>query len=138
MLDTKRLIAEVAARNGIRVDPDDPAFALVTLVQLVLEETHQQLNDEVRASMAEFERSIQKVEIRAGKTIAECVKDAATDFAAQLQARLEDSAAKNANAAVRAQVVQQRSIVYRSAAIGLITGLVFFIVGLWIGIYYNR
>jgi hypothetical protein len=61
MLDTKRLIAEVAARNGIRVDPDDPAFALVTLVQLVLEESSRQISDDVRASIAEFERSVQKV-----------------------------------------------------------------------------
>ena len=53
MLDTKRLIAEVAARNGIRVDPDDPAFALVTLVQLVLEESSRQITDDMRASIAD-------------------------------------------------------------------------------------
>ena len=35
----ERLIAEVAARNGIRIDPADPAFALVTFVELVLEES---------------------------------------------------------------------------------------------------
>ena len=29
MQDVKRLISEVAAQNGIRVEPDDPLFALV-------------------------------------------------------------------------------------------------------------
>jgi len=31
MQDVKRLISEVAAQNGIRVEPDDPLFALVTI-----------------------------------------------------------------------------------------------------------
>src|SRR5919205_361322 len=85
MLDTKRLIAEVAARNGIRIDPDDPAFALVTLVQLVLEESSRQITDDVRASIADFERSMQKAETRAGKVLAERVKEAAHDFTVELQ-----------------------------------------------------
>ena len=94
MLDTKRLIAEVAARNGIRIDPDDPAFALVTLVQLVLEESSRQISDDVRASIVEFERSVQKVETRAGRMLAERVKEAATEFSVQLQQQLEESAPK--------------------------------------------
>ena len=39
MPDIQRLIAEVSARHRIRVEPDDPALALVTLNQLVLEES---------------------------------------------------------------------------------------------------
>jgi hypothetical protein len=31
MIDQKHLIGQVAAKNGIRLEPDDPAFALVTL-----------------------------------------------------------------------------------------------------------
>ena len=31
MIDQKQLIGQVAAKNGIRLEPDDPAFALVTL-----------------------------------------------------------------------------------------------------------
>jgi len=46
MLDVKRLIAEVAARNGIRIDPDDPAFCLVTLKQMVSEEAGQKMRQE--------------------------------------------------------------------------------------------
>lgn len=46
MLDVKRLIAGVAARNGIRIDPDDPAFCLVTLKQMVSEEAGQKMRQE--------------------------------------------------------------------------------------------
>ena len=65
MIDVNRLIGEVAARNGIRVEPGDPAFALVTLNQLVLEETARQLTDEVRSGIAEFTVAVQKTETQA-------------------------------------------------------------------------
>src|SRR5262249_19047875 len=94
MLDTKRLIGEVASRNGIRVEPDDPAFALVTLNQLVLEETARQLREEIRASLGDFEQAVQKVETRAGQVIAERVREAAAQFASQLQSELSAAALK--------------------------------------------
>jgi hypothetical protein len=138
MLDAKRLIAEVAARNGIRVDPDDPAFALVTLAQIALEDTCRQLNDQVRANIAEFERSTQKVETRAGKVLAERVNEAAAAFAAELQSSLEEAARKNAAAEAQVEMKHHRSKVYWFAAIGVIAGISLFMVGLWIGIRWNR
>lgn len=39
MIDQKQLIGQVAAKNGIRLEPDDPAFALVTLNEAVLQHT---------------------------------------------------------------------------------------------------
>ena len=41
--DVNALIGEVAARHGITLRPDDPAFALVTVNQLVLEQTMTEL-----------------------------------------------------------------------------------------------
>ena len=38
MQDVKRFDREVAALNGIRVEPDDPLFARVTINRTVLEE----------------------------------------------------------------------------------------------------
>ena len=49
MQDVKRLISEVAAQNGIRVEPDDPLFALVTINRIVLEEATQKLQDQIQA-----------------------------------------------------------------------------------------
>lgn len=137
MLDTKRLIAEVAARNGIRIDPDDPAFALVTLVQLVLEESSRQISDEVRAGIAEFERSVQKVETRAGRVLAERVKEAATEFSVQLQQQLEQSIPKTALAATPLRETRRKARSYRSIAIGALAAIAVFMVGVWIGIHWN-
>ena len=138
MLDTKRLIAEVAARNGIRIDPDDPAFALVTLVQLVLEESSRQISEDVRASIAEFERSVQKVETRSGRMLAERVKEAAAEFSVQLQEQLEQLRPKSAIAATQVRESRRRPRSYRSIAIGAVAAIAVFMVGVWIGIHWTR
>jgi hypothetical protein len=138
MLDTKRLIAEVAARNGIRIDPDDPAFALVTLVQLVLEESLRQISEEVRANIAEFDRSVQKVETRAGRMLAERVKEAAAEFSAQLQHQLEQSRPKGAIAATDVREARRRPNSYRPIAIGAVAAIAVFMVGVWMGIHWPR
>ena len=80
MIDIKRLVAEVAARDGIRVEPGDPAFALVTLNQLVLEDAVEQISEQIRAGMAEFAEAVHKTEARAGKVLAEQVKEVAAEL----------------------------------------------------------
>jgi hypothetical protein len=69
-VDVKALIGEVAARNGIRLEPGDPAFALVTLNQLVLEEAVRDLVAEIRAATADFEAAAERVQGLAGATLA--------------------------------------------------------------------
>ena len=138
MLDTKRLIAEVAARNGIRVDPDDPAFALVTLVQLVLEESSRQITDDVRASIAEFEQSVQRVETRAGKVLAERVKEAAHEFTVQLQQTLDESRSKGAVNAAPVQTPRRKPEAHRYVAIIGAVAIAVFTIGVWIGLHWNH
>jgi hypothetical protein len=75
----EKLIGEVAARNGIRIEPDDPAFALVTLNQLILEEVVQNLVDQIRAATADFELAAERVQSRAGAMLAKEISGRATD-----------------------------------------------------------
>src|SRR4051812_6631310 len=74
MLDEKRVINEVAARNGIRIDADDPFFASATMVQLALEETLQIVEERFRKTIAEFESHIRHAERSAGKAVAQEAK----------------------------------------------------------------
>jgi hypothetical protein len=80
MLDVKRLIGEVAAQNGIRLEPDDPAFALVTLNQLVLEETAKRVCDHVSITLAQFTESLSRGEHLAGRALAQEIKIVAADI----------------------------------------------------------
>jgi hypothetical protein len=65
-----RLIAEVAARHGVLLKRDDAAFALVTLNQLVLEDEIKNLAVEIRVATADFESAFERVQTRAGATLA--------------------------------------------------------------------
>src|SRR5215469_8647853 len=88
-IDIQRLIGEVAARDGIRVEPGDPAFALVTLNQLVLEDAVKQIGEHIQSGIAEFTEAVQITESRAGKMLAEDVRDAAAQVREELQRDVE-------------------------------------------------
>src|SRR5580698_5233119 len=91
MLEVSRLIAEVHERHGIRLDPDDVGFALVTLNQLVLEELAQRLQEGVCLGIAQFNEVVQKTETRAGKSLAQYVKAAAAEIREELQRDIENA-----------------------------------------------
>jgi len=84
-IDVRRLIAEVAARNGVRVEPDDPAFALVTLNQLVLEDFVTRMDERIRLGIAEFMDAVYKTEARAGKILGAEVRESAAAIREELQ-----------------------------------------------------
>lgn len=86
MLDLQHLIGEVAAKNGIRLEPNDPAFAIGTLNQLVLEETVAGLIENVSSILMQFAESLSKTERRAGAMLAQDARNAATEIKAMLLA----------------------------------------------------
>src|SRR4051812_8694401 len=69
------LIGEVAARTGIKLGRDDPAFALVVLNQLMLRSEVDQLVAEVRRSISEFEKAADIIQARAGSTLAKELRE---------------------------------------------------------------
>lgn len=91
MLDVKALIGEVAARNGVRLEADDPAFALVTLNELVLEQVVNNLIRQVQAAAAEFELSVQKLQNRTGVVLAQELRRSIAAFRAELPAEPRSS-----------------------------------------------
>lgn len=122
MLDVKRLIGEVAAQNGIRLEPDDPAFALVTLNQLVLEETAKRLCDQVSITLAQFTESLSKGEHLAGKALAHEIRAVSVEIRTDLAADLHQMQSAN-----RAHTVNVSSYIW--LAIGMLTGTALTAVG---------
>jgi hypothetical protein len=88
-VDTRVLAAKVFERHGIALKEDDPAFALVTLNELILRELMNELLKDVDqhmvARLAEFEQTIRRVEVRACKVLAQQIKDVADGFRETLQ-----------------------------------------------------
>jgi histidinol dehydrogenase len=132
-IDIRRLIGEVAARDGIRIEPGDPAFALVTLNQLVLEDAIKQIGEHIHSGIAEFTEAVQKTESRAGKVLAEEVKEAAAEVREELQRDIE-AARINAREILYETHRKYSRVALIRCAVGAIAAVAaVFASGVWVG-----
>ena len=115
MYNSKQLIAAVRARNGIRIEPDDPVFALVTINELVLEEAVRRLSDEMDRRLATFSAGMDQTERRAGKLLAQDVKNAAAQIRAEMQKDIEAAGMKAAYLVYKVDQAHKRPDRCRSA-----------------------
>lgn len=76
MTDRKRLIGEVAARHGLRLEEDDPAFLLVTLAELTMREAQDEFLAAVRQATNEHEQSAERLQKRMGEALGKAVTEA--------------------------------------------------------------
>jgi hypothetical protein len=121
---TDRLIGEVAARYGIRLDPDDPAFALVAMNQLALEDAVGQLAIRMKAIAAELEKSAESVGLRAGIAVAEQIRNAHAQIGPTSENRGEDNDGRSS--------IPARELP-KWVALGMLAGLIMFGLGLLVG-----
>jgi hypothetical protein len=137
-IDIQRLIGEVAARDGIRVEPGDPAFALVTLNQLVLEDSIKQIGEHIRSGIVEFTDAVQKTESRAGKVLAEEVKEAAAEIREELQRDVEGARVGAREMVYELQRKQSRLALLRWSVVAAAAVLTVFASGVWAGAHFFR
>lgn len=126
--NVKVLIGEVAKRHGITLKPDDPAFALVTLNQLILEHAIDTLNEQTRNATREFAESLSRLQIQTGNILGTQVRNAAS----QLRQAFEQGG-NSVSGGVQSS--EQRTLVMggRRLAAGVIAGLALFVLGILIG-----
>jgi hypothetical protein len=132
-IDIQRLIGEVAARDGIRVEPGDPAFALVTLNQLVLEDAVKQIGEHIRTGIAEFTEAVKKTESRAGKVLAADVKEAAAEVREELKRDIEAARISAREILLEAHRKQSRVALVRCALAAAAAAAAVFASGVWAG-----
>jgi hypothetical protein len=133
MIDQKRLIGEVAAKNGIRLEPGDPAFALITLNEIVLQDTVAALTLEIRSSLQSFAESLAKTENRAGKVLAQDVKVAAAELRRELNSDIENASLKAHELVIKVSAVNSRPVMVRWLATGSLAALLLFLCGVVVG-----
>ena len=63
-IDLKRLAAEVSVQHGIRIDPDDPMLAVMTLNRLVFEHAVTQVLERMQVCLAWMLRGLLTVQSR--------------------------------------------------------------------------
>jgi hypothetical protein len=132
-MDVQRLIGAVAARHGILLKPDDAAFALVTINQLVLEEVLTEVLGKIDQAVADFDAAAARVQTRAGGLLAGEVKNAAAALRRELGAGIAGTV-HEASAFVReVHRAHSRVRLEKWMALGVVCGLVLFVCGVLVG-----
>lgn len=90
-IDLKRLAAEVSAQHGIRIDPDDPMMAVVTLNRLVFEQAVARVLERVEMAVRDFESAAEKLQVRAGSVLAQEVRDCGAALRVEVERAAEHS-----------------------------------------------
>jgi hypothetical protein len=112
-MDRKRLIGEVAARHGVRLEEDDPAFLLVTIAEIAIRDAQNQFLEAVAQSVADQEAAAERIQIRIGEALAQAIRCGLGD----VQPLRADPPARYMNAIV----------------VGLLAGLALFTAGFLLG-----
>lgn len=133
MPDIDLLIGKVAEQNGIRLERDDPAFALVTLNELLLQETVDKLHAQIRSTLDEFTESVQRLDVRAGGLIAREVTQSAAGIRRELQQDIASASLQARELIRRVEVAHSRPAVARWMTIGIVCGLLLFACGVCLG-----
>jgi len=126
--EIKRLAAEVSVQHGIRIDPDDPIMAVVTLNRLVLEATLAEGVTSLRKMAADLNDAAARLQVRAGSTVAQEVRECAAAIRNELQ---RDIGQVKTGAAQLGESEQSRSrwSKVRWIAAGLVSGAALFASG---------
>jgi hypothetical protein len=75
-MDRKKIVGEVAARHGIRLDEDDPAMVMATIAEIAFRDAQAQLAGAIRAETAEFARVSGEVQEKAGAQLGVALREA--------------------------------------------------------------
>ena len=131
--DVKVVIGEVAARHGITLRPDDPAFALVTVNQLVLEQTMMELIGRTQQMTNEFDQAAARLQVRAGSVLAAEVRRAGAEIRQALRQDITAAGIRPHQSAEEIRRVQSGPLSYWWLSAGLIAALALFVIGILVG-----
>lgn len=131
--DVNALIGEVAARHGITLRRDDPMFALVTVNQLVLEDTIAELAVRARQMTSEFDLAGERLQARVGNAIGTEVRRACLEIRRLLREELSSARGQNRQSVDDLRRGQSGSIVYHRRTALLFAATTVFALGVVVG-----
>ena len=78
-MDRKRIIGEVAARHGVLLAEDDPAFLLVTIAEIALRDAQNEFLDVVRRTIADQDDAAERMQKSIGETLGNSIRRALSE-----------------------------------------------------------
>jgi hypothetical protein len=131
--DRAQLSGEIAARYGIRIDENDPAFVVASLSQHALAEASSNLVKRIETSLKEFEAAVERKQRRAGKYLgAEC-REQVSAIRSELQGDILVAGTRARELVEEVLRVNTRAMLIRFISVGALSGLLLFGTGAWVG-----
>jgi len=132
-LDPKKIVAEVVARHGIKIDAKDPMMAVVTLNELALMQFTTPVVERIEDAERRFEKAAERLQERAGGVLTRQVERAASVFRAEIQTDIEDARLNADKMVIELNEAHKRHTLYRLVAVSLTCAVIIFLLGVWIG-----
>jgi hypothetical protein len=137
-VDTKRLSGEVAARHGLLIREDDPAMALVTMSEIVLEQVLSEAQLRLRALLSEAEKGQKRSQQETLIWVQEEMGRTGTALRVQVQRDIDAGQLQAKELVVQLSRVYSRSAVRRWVAVGIVSGLLLVLIGVGLGVELGR
>jgi hypothetical protein len=137
-LDLKRITAEVAARHGMLVRPDDPAMLLVTMNEVVLQQVMGNIEGRVEQMVAGIETGILSAQHEALGSVENAARKAGMAVREEIQKDVEAGRLHARELIVELHSAYSRSAVRRWVAVGLVAAGGFLLLGMCLGVLLAR
>jgi hypothetical protein len=137
-LDLKRITAEVAARHGMLVRPDDPAMLLVTMNEVVLEQVVENIEGRVEQIVAGIEAGFHSAQHEALGSVEKAARKAGMAVREEIQKDVEAGRLHARELIVELNSAYSRSAVRRWVAVGMVVAGGFLLLGVGLGVLLAR
>jgi CHASE3 domain sensor protein len=136
--DRERLVQVIAERHSIRVDKDDPLFAVGTICEAYIDEAGRRFDELVKNRIAELEAAAGRIEKRTGQLVAQEFNDYLSAVRNSLQTDITLAGAKANEIIYRIEQANGYPVIVRWSAVGTVLSLLMFAIGMWVGVYVQR
>jgi CHASE3 domain sensor protein len=131
--DRERLVRLIADRHSIRVEKDDPLFAVGTICETYIDEAGRRFDELIKNRITEFEAAADRIEKRTGQLIAQEFNDHLAAVRNSLQTDITLAGAKANEIVYRIERANGYSVMVRWTAIGVVFAVLVFAFGVVIG-----
>jgi hypothetical protein len=137
-LDLKRITAEVAARHGMLVRPDDPAMLLVTMNEVVLQQVMRNIEERVERMVAGIEAGFLSAQHEALGRVEKAARKAGMAVREEIQKDIDAGRLHARELIVELNHAYSRSAVRRWVAVGVIAASGLLVLGVTLGVLLAR
>ena len=137
-VDAKKLTAQVAARHGLLIREDDPAMALVTMSEIVLEQALENAQVGLRGILSEAEEGQKRSQQETAVWVEEEIRRSGSALRVQLLRDIDAGRLQAKELVVQLAQLYSRTAVRRWVALGIVSGLVLLLIGVGLGFELGR